>query len=645
MASDESDSGNLDPVVPVSSHSPPGQVSSFIPTEKNTIRTPGISTTYHLRAQETLVIQGEYTLRTASGSIRIYGATLTPESGTVIVFAPSTHALPVIEAVIQARRYESKPSEEEKECDAVVVVGCHTSGIREMGKICPLFRSVWLPSTPRTAITDQKDSFHLITTWSPSLPSPLLLSVPITWSSLLSDFTTPAPSPPIILLTGPKESGKSTFARLLTNTLLTTSYNQVAYLDLDPGQPEFTPPGLISLSLVDHPILGPPYTHPAGPIGRKGKRLKAHHLGYVSPREDPGAYIRAACDLMQAYYKLCEPEAQREIPLIINTCGWIKGTGLELLNEIINFSNPSDMILIHSQPHPPPHYGNGNVATAVMDIHALTPHTTRFYHVQPALSVGTSQRYSAADLRTLHTISYFHHYHQGNLTSATPDSISTNITWSFKNPLTHHRPYILPASEVQGGVHILDLTPPLPSDLVGDAIEGSIVGIVLVATESQNGNDATSHVDTNGENAPEVAMTPIVYPPNSPTPMPETSHCVGLAVIRAIENPTTITCSVFQLVFPHGDTYIAQANDTSARSPTGAFALALVRGRLEVPIWDFVFPAADGTGGTGGKDQAGKEVTPWVVYDVPGGGKAVGVRKWRFRRNLMRRGQMKATGL
>lgn len=621
-------------------------MSSFIPTENNTTCTPGISTIYRLHAQEKLVLQGEYTLRIASGSIKIYGALLTPESGTVTVFAPSTHSLPAIEAVAQARRGGSNPHEQEKEYNAEIVVGCHTSGIREMGEIFPLFRSVWLPSTARTAIADPKDSFHLITTLPPSVPSPLLLSIPIAWLSLLSDFTTPAPCPPIILLVGPKDSGKSTFARVLTNTLLSTSYRQVAYLDLDPGQPEFTPPGLISLSLVDHPILGPPYTHPAGPVGREGsRRVRAHHLGYVSPREDPGAYIRAACDLMQEYYKLCKSEAQGEIPLVINTCGWIKGTGLELLNDIINFSNPSEIILIHSQHHPPSHYGNGNAASVVTDIQALTPHTTRFYHVQPGLSVGTSQRYSAADLRTLHTISYFHHYHQGILTSATPDNASTHITWSFKNPLTHHRPYILPASEVQGGVHILNLTPPLPSNLVFHAIEGSIVGIVLVDTESQDCNDATSHLDTNGENTPVVAVTPMIYPPNNPAPMPETSHCVGLAVVRALENRTTMSSSVFQLVFPHGDTYITQANDTSTSSPTSAFALALVRGRLEVPIWDFVFPAVNDTAGSGGKDQAEKEATPWVVYDIPGGGKAVGVRKWRFRRNLMRRAQMKTTGL
>lgn len=33
-------------------------------------------------------------------------------------------------------------------------------------------------------------------------------------------------------------------------------YEQVAYLDTDLGQPEFTPPGLVSLTVLNTPVLG-----------------------------------------------------------------------------------------------------------------------------------------------------------------------------------------------------------------------------------------------------------------------------------------------------------------------------------------------------------------------------------------------------
>jgi polynucleotide 5'-kinase involved in rRNA processing len=51
-----------------------------------------------------------------------------------------------------------------------------------------------------------------------------------------------ASSPLCVAITGSKGSGKSAFARLLVNSLLNQGHGVVAYLDLDPGQPEFTPP-------------------------------------------------------------------------------------------------------------------------------------------------------------------------------------------------------------------------------------------------------------------------------------------------------------------------------------------------------------------------------------------------------------------
>ena len=50
-----------------------------------------------------------------------------------------------------------------------------------------------------------------------------------------------------VAVTGSRGIGKSTFARLLVNRLL-NRFPCVALLDADPGQPEFTPPGLLSHS-------------------------------------------------------------------------------------------------------------------------------------------------------------------------------------------------------------------------------------------------------------------------------------------------------------------------------------------------------------------------------------------------------------
>jgi polynucleotide 5'-hydroxyl-kinase GRC3/NOL9 len=63
------------------------------------------------------------------------------------------------------------------------------------------------------------------------------------------------------LVCGPKNSGKSTFSRNLVEVLL-QRYKRVAYLDTDVGQPEFTAPGFLSLTIVDKSILESDWTVP-----------------------------------------------------------------------------------------------------------------------------------------------------------------------------------------------------------------------------------------------------------------------------------------------------------------------------------------------------------------------------------------------
>ncbi len=91
--------------------------------------------------------------------------------------------------------------------------------------------------------------------------------------------------PEKLCIFGGKSVGKSTFCRWLSNKLLSLPGNnisdcnaksknikhinsdlnshlaQILYIDLDPGQTEFTPPGIISIHLISQPIMGPNFTH------------------------------------------------------------------------------------------------------------------------------------------------------------------------------------------------------------------------------------------------------------------------------------------------------------------------------------------------------------------------------------------------
>lgn len=73
------------------------------------------------------------------GAVTLAGATLTKSSGLQVVYAPSTHSLPVIECV--AGNGENKGGE----FDAEVTITSQdsNSGLRDVGKLCPMFNSIW----------------------------------------------------------------------------------------------------------------------------------------------------------------------------------------------------------------------------------------------------------------------------------------------------------------------------------------------------------------------------------------------------------------------------------------------------------------------------------------------------------------------
>lgn len=114
-------------------------------------------------------------------------------------------------------------------------------------------------------------------------------------------------------------------------------------LHADCGQPEFTPPGLVSLSLITAPVLGPPHMHLAAPAD-------ARYVGDLSPSGDPALYLAHIRSLYSWY---CRHGAKAAVaaasqaaagavvgsgtppPLVVNTHGWIKGMGFEVLVEML----------------------------------------------------------------------------------------------------------------------------------------------------------------------------------------------------------------------------------------------------------------------------------------------------------------------
>lgn len=123
----------------------------------------------------------------------------------------------------------------------------------------------------------------------------------------------------------------------MLNHLLNT-YPKVAFIETDCGQPEFTPPGLVSFNLVDQPVFGPPFTHLryllCSSFSSSRKPELSYFIGTPTPKDDPEAYLEAIASLIR-YAEMKVSGMGSIIPIVINTHGWLHGMGMMMLQELI----------------------------------------------------------------------------------------------------------------------------------------------------------------------------------------------------------------------------------------------------------------------------------------------------------------------
>lgn len=161
-----------------------------------------------------------------------------------------------------------------------------------------------------------------------------------------------------VMVCGAKGVGKSTMVRYLVNKILSNTMSsgkcgqdkpsptKVAVLDCDVGQPEFSPPGMVSLTIVSKPLLSPPHAHMVFGGYDNFTVTNVHEISYFygfnSSKANPMRYTDAVMEAHQCYETL--EQEYKHIPLIINTDGWVKGMGYEILSTLINSCRPSDIV-------------------------------------------------------------------------------------------------------------------------------------------------------------------------------------------------------------------------------------------------------------------------------------------------------------
>ncbi|OBT74192.1 hypothetical protein VF21_07027 [Pseudogymnoascus sp. 05NY08] len=605
------------------------------------VRDKGGGVSVKIAPGERVVVLGEYRLAVRKGRATLLGATLSPESTRpyVDVYAPSSHSLPVI------RYLESEDNE------VIISLGQLKSGLRPLKKLSPLFSRLWNESPmvlDGEVDSDERSSFQILFSTADGprkIPLHKVYSPP-EWNETFAAVSSGKWNRESIsstMICGPKSSGKSTFAKLLVNRLLTLppapkSRSKrpagVLLLDLDPGQPEYSPPGQLSLVHLLKPNFGPPYTHPDADSGGCTV-IRAHSVCAISPSADSDHYMACVSDLLNHYRHYISSHA--ECPLIINTPGWILGTGLELLIELIKKAKPTVVIYMSTE-------GPVDVVKSLREEARQTP----VIELPSQISEYTTR--TAAQLRIMQTMSYFH-----------LNRHATAAPWNW-SPLTSMRPWMVkysgPGSGILGVMCIGEQPAP---QFLHDAINGSVVAVVVVDDDlairgsqeegAENGDGLSS--DISPMVAANTANGHLPYLEPGPNGYPDPKHChsIGFALVRGID--TKSKCLQLLTAIPHRTIRELAISEKS---------IVLVSGKLDTPGWAYTEELHQkavvalnrrkkelgGQVNDGESDEKEMEVdedymdefenAPWVERLEGHRGRGAGERVWKVRRDLGRSG-------
>ncbi|KAK5108641.1 hypothetical protein LTR62_008132 [Meristemomyces frigidus] len=531
---------------------------------------------------ESIVCVGEFNLEVQKGLVVVCGATLHPESGPQRVYAPSTHAVPRI----IAKRNGTK-----------LRLFHVNSTIAKLTTLSPLFRNIWTKQ-------EQRRTFELLRTAGDDQLQRSLVSLDIdkTTETVIGRIAASSQSTARlnrILTVGAKSSGKSTFNRILCNTLISKpAARKVLYLDIDPGQPEFGPPGQVSLIEVSVPLLGPSFTHPAYVGSTEYRLIRSHTLAAISFKDDVAHYIACAKELVR--------HADRRQALIVNACGWTSGQGASVTQELAEVLGITHIALL--EPVDP---------TLVEKLRNSCPDAA--FHALAREPIRPSSR-TPAELRAMQTMAYFH---------SRPERSASLSRWTGK-AISTWRPWIIQYDGAESVLRAVVAYGQQPHpDFLAEVLEGSIVALVQVENNSPDFALPVSNLerDTEPEEAPNINRTTAEdLPYLSPSPSgsnrtldPHNSSCLGLALIRAIDS----TERTIHFLTPVADNVLAEVLDQRQ--------LALVRGGFDPAEWallEDLYCTSERV--KQGKGRVSVEDRPWVSRREAAG---VGVEGavWRLR--------------
>lgn len=424
--------------------------------------------------------------------------------------------------------------------------------------------------------------------------------------------------------------------RLLTDRNFDNKDRGVVVLDLDPGQPEYVPAGTLSLVHVTQPNLGTQFTHP-GPHDPTYKMIRCHVMASVTPASDPELYLACAANLYSTYL-----QQLAEVPIIINTPGWILGTGLDLLSAVIEEMKP-DEVLYMSEEGP----------TETVEVLQSFAGST-LYELPSQQSEFTSR--TAAHLRAMQTMSYFHLQQGRPGATETPQTV-TRLRWNTM-PLSAKPPLLVRYSSERAGIlGILSYDYQSPPELLADTINGMVMAAVEIedvrALQKLLPFDVTEDSAVKDIKKQLVSTTPEGLPfiSNFDDAALDPQYCrtIGLIILRGID----VKAQQLQLITPISSQEIEGIRSKGRH-------IVLLHGKFDAPSWAYTEDLYQQAGNDETNDEMiditdedtdddqsevepedvekVSDVTsfPWVEVLKGNERRPVGSRVWRVRRDLGR---------
>lgn len=297
------------------------------------------------------------------------------------------------------------------------------------------------------------------------------------------------------------------------------------------------------------------------------------------------------------------------MPLIINTSGWVKGMGLELLRQIEVEVQPTHVV----------EFENSDMDQVWNEPAVSRPSNVVSLAIERAPSVFSLTRYSAADHRAISMLSYFHSREItlpiSDITGGSEGEQSqSRREWHTDLPLCAQLPWEVNWTEGLDHVVLIGsgAEDVIPSEVLR-VLNGAIVGLVALDPHT------IPWIEQPPDKTHSVAVP---YIQGSSPPPPNSSNCVGLALVRSVR-PSSNALHIITPVPPsHLDT-----------------VRVLVMGEIQLPIWGMLdYRAAEETAGT--LAGVGYDKVPFLRWATGSASAIHGSRKKRVRRNLMRKSQM-----